>query len=152
MRNNANNYHGRTPVQHPTVCQIPRREPKNQGNGERKPNLTFEKNHNNPRMSDSTNLSVSDRVKHDDHDTTQHTWFVPKVSVLIFLCTNLQCSTSLMCIGTLVVTLAACPYLFQLDWLSQSCATTVCVWSCFLTSLRLRCRKISNNGTLSNFV
>ena len=33
--------------------------------------------------------------------------------------------------GTLVVTLAACPYLFQLDWLSQSCATVVCVWSSF---------------------
>ena len=31
-----------------------------------------------------------------------------------------------MYIGTLVVTLAACPYLFHLDWLSQSCATTVC--------------------------
>ena len=80
-----------------------------------------------------------------------HKWFVPKVTVLIFLCTNWQCSTSLMYIGTLVVTLAACPYLFQLDWLSQSCATVVCVWSCFLTSLRLRCRKISN-VKLSNFV
>jgi len=55
-----------------------------------------------------------------------------------------------MHIGTLVVTLAAFPYLFQLDWLSQSCAAAVCVWSCFLTSLRLRCRKTSNNGTLSN--
>ena len=81
-----------------------------------------------------------------------HTWFVPKVSVLIFLCTNWQRSTSLMYIGTLVVTLTACPYLFHLDWLSQSFATAVCVWSCFLTSLRLRCRKISNNGTLSNFL
>ena len=79
-------------------------------------------------------------------------WFVPKVSVLIFLCMNWQSSTLLMCIGTLVVTLAACPYLFQLDWLSQSCTTAVCVWSCFLTSLHLQCRKISNNGTLSNFV
>ena len=79
-------------------------------------------------------------------------WFVPKVSVPIFLCMNWQRSTSLMYIGTLVVTLAACPYLFQLDWLSQSCATTVCVWSCFLTSLRLQCRKISNNGMLLNFV
>ena len=28
-----------------------------------------------------------------------------------------------MYIGALVVTLAACPYLFQLDWLSQLCAT-----------------------------
>ena len=76
----------------------------------------------------------------------------PKVSVLIFLFTNWQRSSSLMYIGTLVVILAACPYLFHLDWLSQSCVTAVCVWSCFLTSLRLRCRKISNNGTLSNFV
>ena len=80
-----------------------------------------------------------------------YTWFVPKVSVLIFLCTNWQRSTS-MYIGMLVVTLTACPYLFQLDWLSQSCATAVCVWSCFLTSLHLRCRRISNNGTPSNFV
>ena len=80
------------------------------------------------------------------------TWFVPKLSVLIFLSTNWQRSTSLIYIGTLVVTLAACPYLFQLDWLNQSCATAVCVWSCLLTSLPLRCRKISNNGTLSNYV
>ena len=83
---------------------------------------------------------------------TIHTWFVPKVSVLIFLCTNWQCSISLIYIGMLVVTLTACPYLFQLDWLSQSCATAVCVWSCFLTSLLLRCRKITNNGTPSNCV
>jgi len=33
--------------------------------------------------------------------------------------------------GTLVVTLAACSYLFQLDWLSRSCAVAVCVWLCF---------------------
>ena len=78
--------------------------------------------------------------------------FVPKVSVLIFLCTNWQHSTSLMYIGMLVVTSAACPYLFQPDWLSQSCATAVCVWAGFLTSLCLQCSKISNNGTLSNFV
>jgi len=56
-----------------------------------------------------------------------------------------------MYIGALVVTLAACPYLFQLEWLSQSCATAVCVWSRFISTLRSRCRKISNNGTLSNF-
>jgi hypothetical protein len=55
-----------------------------------------------------------------DHCATADTWFVPKLSVLIFLCTNWQRSTSLMYIGTFVVTLAACPYLFQLDWLSQS--------------------------------
>jgi len=50
-----------------------------------------------------------------------------------------------MYIGVLVVILAACPYLIQLDRLSQSCATAVCVWLCFITSLRSRCRKISNN-------
>ena len=94
-------------------------------------------------------LVITYRVYH--RDLILHTWFVPKVSVLIFLCTNCQRSTS-MYIGKLVVNLAACPYLFQLDWLSQSCATAVCVWPCFLTSLHLRCRKISNNGTLSNFV
>ena len=36
-----------------------------------------------------------------------------------------------MYISTLVVTLAACPYLFQLDWLSHSCATAVCVMVVF---------------------
>ena len=75
----------------------------------------------------------------------------PKIRVRIFLCTNWQSSTSLMCINTLVVTLAACPYLFQLNWLSQSCATAVCVWLCFQTSLRLRCREISNKGTPIKF-
>ena len=59
--------------------------------------------------------------------STRYTWFVPKVSEMIFLCTNWQSSTSLMYIGTFVVTLAAFPYLFQLDWLSHSCATAVCV-------------------------
>jgi hypothetical protein len=43
--------------------------------------------------------------------------FVPKVRVLIFLCTH---TTSLMYIGELVVTLAACTYLFKLDRLSLS--------------------------------
>ena len=33
-----------------------------------------------------------------------------------------------MYIGTLVVTVAACPYLFQLDWSSHLCATAVCVF------------------------
>jgi len=78
--------------------------------------------------------------------------YVSKVSVLIFLCMNWQRSTSLMYTGALVVTLAACSYFFHLDWLSQSCAAAVCVWSCFSTLLRLRCRKISNNAKLSNFV
>ena len=40
-----------------------------------------------------------------------------------------------MYIGVLVVTLATCSYLFQLDWSGQSCATAVCVRSCFNTSL-----------------
>ena len=57
-----------------------------------------------------------------------------------------------MYIGMLVVTLAACPCVFQLDWLSQSCITAVCVWSCFITSSCLQCRKILNSGMLSNFV
>ena len=76
----------------------------------------------------------------------RNTWCVSKVSVLIFLWTNWQRSTSYM------YSSAACWNLFQLDWLSQSCATAVCVWSCFVTSLRSRCRKILKNGTLSNSV
>jgi len=64
----------------------------------------------------------------------------PKSKCTIFLCMNWQRSTSFMYIGTLVVTLAACPYLFQLDWLSQSCATTVCVWlRCMGKVERVRC-------------
>jgi len=59
-------------VQHPTDFQIPQPEPMYQDNSDKKPNLTFEKDHNNPQMSANTNISVSDRVKHDDHDTTQH--------------------------------------------------------------------------------
>jgi hypothetical protein len=55
-------------------------------------------------------------------------------------------------IGALVVTLAAGPYLFQMDWFSYSCAIAVCVWSCFITSLRLQCKKILNKGALLNFV
>jgi len=42
-----------------------------QDNSERKPNLTFEKN-TIPGMSANTKGNVSDRVKHDDHITTQH--------------------------------------------------------------------------------
>jgi len=61
----------------------------------------------------SSNLG---RQSHSDSlcfgwETACHTWFVPKVSVVIFLCTNWQRSTSLIYICTLVVTLAACPYL-----------------------------------------
>ena len=36
-----------------------------------------------------------------------------------------------MYMGVLVAILAACSYLFQLDWLSQSCVTTVRVLFCF---------------------
>jgi hypothetical protein len=46
-----------------------------------------------------------------------------------------------MYIGALVVTLDASQYMFQLDWLSQSCATAVCVWSCFITKLRFATQK-----------
>jgi len=56
-----------------------------------------------------------------------------------------------MYIGALVVTLAACPYLFQLACLSQSCATAFRVWSWFVSTLRLRYRKIFNKVTLSIF-
>ena len=49
------------------------------------------------------------------------------------------------------MTLAACSYLFQLDWLRQSRANAVCVRSCFITSLRLRCRKILSKVTLFKF-
>ena len=64
-------------------------------------------------------LLLSNRLRVLFNDAfPMYMWFVPKVSVLNFLCTNWQCSTSLMYIGTLVVTLAACPYLFQLDLMS----------------------------------
>jgi hypothetical protein len=43
-----------------------------QDNSESEPNLTSRKNHNNPQMSASTNISVSDIVNHEDHNTTQH--------------------------------------------------------------------------------
>lgn len=49
----------------------PQPEPMDQDNNDKKPNLTFQKDHNNPPVSANTNISVSDRVKHDDHDTTQ---------------------------------------------------------------------------------
>jgi hypothetical protein len=59
-------------LQHPTDCHVPRREPMDQDNSESEPNLTTRKNHNNPRMSACTNISVSDKVNHEDHNTTQH--------------------------------------------------------------------------------
>jgi hypothetical protein len=73
MRNNVNNnHHGRISVQHLTVYQLPRSEPMEQDNSEGKPNLTFEKDHNDPWMTATTNISVRDKVQHDDHDATQH--------------------------------------------------------------------------------
>jgi hypothetical protein len=63
------------------------------------------------------------------------TSFVPKVSVLIFLCTTWERTTSLMYIGELVMILAACTYLFKLDRLSLSWTIAVCVRSCFITSV-----------------
>ena len=40
----------------------------------------------------------------------------------------------------------------MLNVVSTGSAQSVCVWSCFVTSSRSRCRKILNNGTLSNSV
>jgi hypothetical protein len=42
------------------------------------------------------------------------------VYILIFLCMTWEGSTSLMYIGELVITLAACTYMFKLDQLSLS--------------------------------
>ena len=72
MRNNVNNHHGRTSVQHPTRYQAPQREPLEQNNGGWKPNLSSKKDHSNPHMSANTNISGSDKVNHGDHETTQH--------------------------------------------------------------------------------
>jgi hypothetical protein len=54
------------------------------------------------------------------HNIRCYTRFVPKVNVLIFLCTTLERSISLMYIGGFVMTLPACRYLFKLDRLSLS--------------------------------
>jgi hypothetical protein len=43
-----------------------------QDNSERKPNVTFEKDYNNPQMSANINISVSGKVKHNEHNMTQH--------------------------------------------------------------------------------
>ena len=48
VRNNINNHHGRTTMQHPTDQQIPRRELKDLNNSERGPNLTSRNNPTNP--------------------------------------------------------------------------------------------------------
>lgn len=63
--------------------------------------------------------------------------FVLKVSLLTFSLYSLptQHLVDVPYIGVSVVTLAACAYLFQLDGLSQSWGTVVCVSSCFITSL-----------------
>jgi len=71
-RNNINDHHGRTTMQHPTDRQIPRCEPKDQNNSERELNLTSRNNPTNPQMSASTNISVSDKVIHEEHKTPQH--------------------------------------------------------------------------------
>jgi hypothetical protein len=68
-------------------------------------------------------------------DQSIYTRFVrKKISVLIFLCMTWECSTS-MYIDKLVMTLAACTYLFKLYRLDLSWATVVCVRSCFITSV-----------------
>jgi hypothetical protein len=72
VQNNIKNHRGRTSLKHPTDCHIPQHEPMDQDNSESEPNLTSRKNHNNPRMSASTSISVSDTVNHEDHNTTQH--------------------------------------------------------------------------------
>jgi len=53
-----------------------------QDNSERKPNLTFETYRNNLGMIANSNISVSGRVKHDDHDTTQHIPFIVNGEVI----------------------------------------------------------------------
>jgi hypothetical protein len=57
------------PAQHLTDSQTSWREPGNQEISERYPNLTFKKKHH--QMSDSTNISETDRVINDDHKETQ---------------------------------------------------------------------------------
>ena len=47
-----------------------------------------------------------------------------------------------MYIGVLLLILAACLYLSQLDWSSQPCATAVCVWSCFTASFTFATQEI----------
>jgi len=69
-------------VRHWTNYQIPRSEPMEQDNSERKPNLTFETYRNNLGMIANSNISVSGRVKHDDHDTTQHIPFIVNGEVI----------------------------------------------------------------------
>jgi transposase len=74
-------------------------------------------------------------AKNYNDGTGSYTMFVTKVRVLIFLCTSWESSTSLMYIGELIMTLAACTYLFKLNRLSLSWAIAVCVRSCFTTPL-----------------
>jgi len=58
VRNNINNHHGRTTMQHSTDQQIPRHKPKDLNNNEREPNLSSRNNPTNPRMSANSNTSV----------------------------------------------------------------------------------------------
>ena len=58
-------------MQYPTDRQTPQREPKDLNNSEREPNLTSRNNPTTPRMSANSNASVSDKVIHEEHKTTQ---------------------------------------------------------------------------------
>lgn len=64
----------------------------------------------------------------------------------------MQCNTSLDDIDMLVEIPAACLDQFQLDQLSYSCATAVCVSSYFNASLCLSWSKITDSCMLSTFV
>jgi hypothetical protein len=70
MRDNTNNHHGSTSLQQPTDCQIPWREPMDQDNFEKEPNLTSKKHCPNTWVSVNTNTNASDRINHTGHNTT----------------------------------------------------------------------------------
>ena len=57
-------------MHHPIIYQIPPSEPMEQDNSEKEPNLTFEKDHKTRKRVLSVSVSVSDKVKDDDHSTT----------------------------------------------------------------------------------
>jgi len=68
--------------------------------------------------------------------TTLYTYEVcPKSKCTDFPMYELVTCTSLMYIGALVVTLAACPYLFQLDWLVESIVRYCCLCMVLFYSL-----------------
>jgi hypothetical protein len=70
IRNKANNHHVRTSTQQPNDYQIPWHEPKDQVNIEKEANLTSRKHRSNSQMNTNTNISVSAKVNHKDHNTT----------------------------------------------------------------------------------